>query len=55
MMLGMSAQQETALSIEKIAKTAPAKDQIDQQINQLVTDTEKAIPLLREKLSKLQA
>lgn len=53
MMLGMSAQQEAALSIEKLAKTKPHKTGIDDMITQLVADTQKAFPLLEKELSKL--
>lgn len=55
MMLGMPAQQEAALSIEKLAKSGPQKTEIDDMITQLVADTHKAFPLLEEKLSELEA
>jgi PAS domain S-box-containing protein len=55
MMLGMSAQQEAALSIEKMAKTNPQKSEIESKINQLIADTEKAMPILEDKLLELQA
>lgn len=55
MMLGMPAQQEAALSIEKLAKSGPEKTEIDEMITRLVADTRKAFPLLEEKLSELEA
>ncbi|MCR9100580.1 MAG: PAS domain S-box protein [bacterium] len=55
MMLGMPAQQEAALSVEKLAKSKPQKTEIDEMVTQLIADTRKAFPLLEEKLSELEA
>jgi PAS domain S-box-containing protein len=55
MMLGMSAQQELALSVEQMAKTASEESEIETMAAQLIADTQHAFPLLREKLTELEA
>ncbi|MEQ8706195.1 MAG: PAS domain S-box protein [Phaeodactylibacter sp.] len=55
MMLGMSAQQEKALAVEKLAKNETEKTGIHETVRQLVSDTELAFPLLEGKLSELEA
>lgn len=54
MMLGMTAQQEAALSIEQMAKTGPGREKIEPMIKQLVADTKQAFPLLKEKVTALK-
>lgn len=53
MMLGMSTQQELALSVEQMAKAGLEESEIETMAAQLIADTQHAFPLLREKLSEL--
>ncbi len=54
MMLGMQAQQNTALTIEQAAKTGERGPEIQGLVNQLVEDTHAAFPMLRAELEGLK-
>ena len=50
MMLGMTAQQNIALQLEKLAKQKGDQEKARLLYQQLEQDTQKALPMLREKI-----
>lgn len=53
MMLGMKAQQSTALTVEQAAKKGGNETEIQKLVDQLVEDTHAAFPMLRSELEGL--